>query len=308
MGPLDAREPIRISDADRTEAIQRVNQHFTEGRLDFEECSARMDEIYAAKTDVDLERVFRDLPKPVVAPPKQRRIRSLKSRVERGVAMSTPAIVCTAVWVMTGHHGNFWPEWVWFATGLGLLRSVRPGRRHHELAGAPGSPGLPGGGDDDQRLILTSVFADVVGSTERAATLGDRRWLELLGQFEQAADDGFERHGGRKLFTKGDEVVGTFRSPAQAVAYARELRSGASGLGLQLRVGVHTGELEERHGDLSGIALHIGQRVSEEASPDEILVSSTVRDLAHGAEIDFVDRGEHELRGLPGPFHLYPVG
>jgi class 3 adenylate cyclase len=309
MGPLDAREPIRISDADRTEAVGRINQHFTDGRLDFEECSARLDEIYAAKTDVDLERVFRDLPKPSVAPTKPPRFRSARTRVERAVGMATPAIICTAVWAMTGHDSSFWPEWVWFATGIGLLRSVSHDQRQNRRAEALGAAGqLPPGTGAGQRLVLTAVFADIVGSTERASTLGDRRWRELLDGFEHAANDGMSRHDGRKLFTKGDEIVGTFRSPGQAVAYARELRDEASGLGLQLRVGLHTGELEKRHGDLSGIALHIGQRVSELAAPDEILASSTVRDLVHGGGTDFVDRGEHELRGLPGSFHLYAVG
>jgi class 3 adenylate cyclase len=308
VGPLDAQEPIRISDADRQEAIGRINQHYTEGRLDFDETSARLDAIYAAKTDVELERVFRDLPKPAVATPRPRRILSVKTRLERAAAMCTPAIVCTGVWAMTG-HGNFWPEWVWFATGIGVLNSVRhrQGGRRGQLAPGGGTDALPPGVDDDQRLILTAVFADIVASTERAANLGDRQWREVLEEFERAADSGLARHGGRKLFTKGDEVVGTFPSPAQAVAYARELRERSSALGLQIRVGVHTGELEERHGELSGIALHIGQRVCAQADPDEILVSSTVRDLAHGARIDFVDRGEHELRGLPGSFHLYGI-
>src|SRR5579872_363560 len=207
MGPPDAREPIRISDADRAEAVQRINRHFTDGRLDFDECSARLDEIYAAKTDVDLERVFRDLPKPSVVPAKTPRFRSARTRVERAVGMATPAIICTAVWAMTGHDSSFWPQWVWFGTGVGLLGSLRRDQRRNRRAGFPGTSGqLPPGPGGGQRLVLTAVFADIVGSTERASTLGDRRWRELLDGFEHAANDCMSRHDGRELFTKGDEV------------------------------------------------------------------------------------------------------
>ncbi len=152
------------------------------------------------------------------------------------------------------------------------------------------------------------MFADIVDSTAVAASMGDGPWRTRLHGFEHFVEGEIAQHGGRKLFTKGDEVVATFRSPAQAIEYARA-RSATAPPGWDLvRVGIHTGELEGRSDDLSGIALHIGQRVSTSAQPNEILVSSTVRDLALGSGTEFIDRGEHELQGLPGTWHLYAVG
>jgi class 3 adenylate cyclase len=314
MSALEARggtpEPIRISDSERNAAVERINEFFGEGRLDFEETSGRLDEIYAAKTDVELEQAFRGLPRP--AAPKERR--RLPRDMRRVVQVATPAGLCTVIWAMTGAHGYFWPEWVWFGSGLSIIGYLRPGHRHidrdhrrRERSLDPASPGPLGPASADGRMILTAVFADIVNSTEKASGLGDARWRELLRSFEYTVDRLLVVNQGRKLFTKGDEVVATFRTPAQAIDYARGIRDGVARLGLELHVGIHTGEVEGRKGDLSGIALHIGQRVSASAAAGEILVSSTVRDLALGSGIGFVDRGEHELRGLPGTWRLYAV-
>jgi len=209
---------------------------------------------------------------------------------------------------MTG-HGNFWPEWVWFGTGVAVLGGLRTHRRHPEqlpkgveAARLPPGPAVPG-----RRMVLTAVFVDIVDSTEKAAALGDRRWRELIDRFGQQVDGQLLAHHGRKLFTKGDEVVTTFRSPGDAIRFAGALRAAIRPLDLEVRAGIHTGEVEGRKSDLSGITLHVGQRVSATAAPGEILVSSTVRDLALGSGIVFTDRGEHELRGLPGTWHLYAV-
>ncbi|MGH8996378.1 MAG: DUF1707 domain-containing protein [Acidimicrobiales bacterium] len=303
----DLPEPIRISDADRNEAVERINAFFGEGRLDFEETSARLDEVYAARTDADLEHVFRGLPKSPAPPVRARRHLSRQGR--RLLQIATPGIICTGIWAVTGAHGSFWPEWVWFATGLTVFGRLRGGRAHPArdyVLDHPDSAGAIGGGAG-QRMILTAVFSDIVGSTQKAAAVGDGKWHEMLRSFEYVLDRELAAHGGQKLFTKGDEVVATFQSPAEAVRYAEAIRQGVATLQLELRSGIHTGELQGRQQDLSGIALHIGQRVSASAAPGEILVSSTVRDLALGSGIGFIDRGEHELRGVPGTWRLYAV-
>jgi class 3 adenylate cyclase len=304
-------DPLFVSDVERNDAIERLNGFFSEGRLTYDELSARVDQTYAARTDVELEAVFRGLPKP--PPPAQKGIvgHRLRGQANRIVGTATPAVICTAIWAMTG-HGAFWPEWVWFGTGVALLGEQRSSsrRRHRQQSREPSYRDAPPpfAGTQDRRRILTAVFVDIVGSTEKAIVLGDSRWREVLHRFEQLVSQELVAQHGRKLFTKGDEVVATFRSPGEAVRYACALRDAVRPLDLELRSGIHTGELEGRSTDLSGIALHIGQRISATAAPDEVLVSSTVRELAHGSGIEFVDRGEHELRGLEGTWHLYAVG
>jgi class 3 adenylate cyclase len=300
-----------VSDVERNDAIERLNGFFSEGRLTFDELSARLDESYAARTDVELEAVFRGLPKPPPPPQKGIARHEVRRLANRAVGTATPAIICTAIWAMTG-HGAFWPEWVWFGTGVAFLSGQRSAsrRRNRELDRGQSARGeLPrGAGSQDRRRVLTAVFVDIVGSTEKALVLGDSRWREVLRRFEHLVGKELEAHHGRELFTKGDEVVATFRSPGDAVRYACALRDAIRPLGVEIRAGIHTGELEGRRTDLSGIALHIGQRISAAAAADEVLVSSTVRELAHGSGIEFVDRGEHELRGLEGTWHLYAVG
>jgi len=304
-------DPIRISDAERNAAVERLNAFFAEGRLDLEECSSRLDEVNAARTDVELDNAFRGLPKP--APSSQNKVvqRDFRARAERVVAIATPGAACTLIWAFTG-HSNYWPEWVWLATGIVELRRFRPSRRRQTLErlGRPayGDPPPIATDGHDRRMVLTAVFVDIVGSTEKAAALGDSRWREILRSFEHLVERELAAHHGRKLFTKGDEIVATFRSPAGAIEYARGVRDAVRPLQLEVRVGIHTGEVEGHSGDLSGITLHIGQRVSATALTGEILVSSTVRDLALGSGLEFVDRGEHDLRGLPGSWHLYAVG
>jgi class 3 adenylate cyclase len=316
MSAIDPRDgdiyPIRISDFERNEALERLNDFFSEGRLTLDEYSTRLDEVYAARTDIELADVFRGLPSPAPAVP-DKVDRQLRTRIDRFVGFVTPASICTVIWAMTG-TSYFWPEWVWLGTGIGLLGGYRiAGRRRRrqrkQVVSRSNRDSLPrGAGTYDKRQILTAVFTDIVGSTEKATSVGDSRWREVLRGFEHVVDGELELYRGRKLFTKGDEVVATFRSPAQAIQYALALRNDIRPLDLEIRAGIHTGEIEGHRSDLSGIALHIGQRVSGLAEPGEIFVSSTVRDLAYGSGIDFVDRGEHELRGLTGKWHLYSVG
>jgi class 3 adenylate cyclase len=157
------------------------------------------------------------------------------------------------------------------------------------------------------RVLATVLFTDIVASTERAAELGDRRWSELLGEHEHLIRRELERHRGREVKTTGDGFLATFDGPARAIRCATAASERVRDLGLEIRAGIHTGECELRNGDVGGIAVHIGARVMGEAGSGEVLVSSTVRDLTVGSDIRFSDRGECELKGVPGAWRLYVV-
>ena len=159
-----------------------------------------------------------------------------------------------------------------------------------------------------ERVLATVLFSDVVGSTERAATLGDRHWRELLERHERLAHREVVRYRGQLVKLTGDGLLATFDGPARAVRAGLALRDAAAEiLGVELRVGVHTGECELMREDLGGIAVHIAARVEEAAGPGEVLASSTVKDLVVGSGLRFDDRGEHELRGVPGRWRLHAV-
>lgn len=157
------------------------------------------------------------------------------------------------------------------------------------------------------RLLATVVFTDIVGSTARASELGDRRWHALLDQFFEGASREIAHHRGREVKRLGDGLLATFDGPARAVQCAIAIRARAAEIGLAVRSGVHTGEVELDGPDIAGIAVHIGARVGALAEDGEVLVSSTVRDLVAGSGLEFADRGEHELRGVPGSWALYSV-
>ncbi|HWE66165.1 MAG TPA: DUF1707 domain-containing protein [Acidimicrobiales bacterium] len=316
LEPRDGeRSPVRISDGERNDAVERLNVFFAEGRLNHDEYSVRLDDIYGARTDLELNDAFRGLPRAAPAAPGRVARRDLRSRIDLAVGVGAPGALCTAIWAMTT-QGYFWPEWVWLATAISVVggyrisrRRRRPRRATRRITPPPSrTPEPVASGGHDGRAILTAVFVDIVGSTQKAAAVGDAPWREILRRFEHLVDGQLVEFGGHKLFTKGDEVVATFRSPAQAINYACALRQAVQPLDLDLRAGIHTGEVEGSQTDLSGITLHIGQRVSAIATPGQILVSSTVRDIAYGSGIAFSDCGEHELTGLTGNWHLYSVG
>jgi class 3 adenylate cyclase len=148
------------------------------------------------------------------------------------------------------------------------------------------------------RVLTTVLFVDVVGSTERASEVGDERWRELLDRFE-------ETHRGELINRAGDGVLATFDGPARAIRCARDIRDTVRRSGLDVRCGLHTGEVTRRNGDVAGIAVHIGARVSAAASPGEVLVTRTVRDLVAGSGISFDERGEHSLKGVSEAWALY---
>jgi class 3 adenylate cyclase/pimeloyl-ACP methyl ester carboxylesterase len=161
--------------------------------------------------------------------------------------------------------------------------------------------------EPDDRVLATVLFTDVVGSTTHAASLGDRRWRELLDLFQAAVRRELEHHRGKEINTRGDDFLVTFDGPARAIRCAQAIAEAAAKLGLEVRCGVHTGEVEMRGDDISGIAVHIGARVSALAVAGEILATTTVRDLVVGSEICFAERGEHELKGVPGRWRLVSV-
>jgi class 3 adenylate cyclase len=163
-------------------------------------------------------------------------------------------------------------------------------------------------GSDPDRVLTTLLFTDIVDSTTRAAEMGDRRWRDLLDQHHDLVRAELDRFGGREITTTGDGFFARFDSPAQAVRCALSATDGITSLGVQIRAGVHTGEVEVRGADLGGLAVHIGARVAAAAQPGEVLVSSTVRDLLAGSGVAFEDRGEHELKGVPGAWHLFAAG
>jgi uncharacterized protein (TIGR00369 family) len=157
------------------------------------------------------------------------------------------------------------------------------------------------------RMLLTVVFTDLVGSTERAAELGDARWRELLDAHHQLVRRQIESHNGREVKTTGDGFLVTFESPSSAVLCARAIRDGVERFSLQIRAGVHTGECEVVGGDVAGLAVHVASRVQSAAQPGQVLVSSTVRDLLAGSGLDVVDEGTHQLKGLSGDWRLYSL-
>jgi class 3 adenylate cyclase len=160
---------------------------------------------------------------------------------------------------------------------------------------------------EPDRMLATVLFTDIVGSTQRAAELGDRRWRELLESHHATIRRQLERHRGHEIDTAGDGFFASFDGPARAIRCARAAVEAVRGAGLEIRAGVHTGECELVGDKLAGVAVHIGARVASNAGPGEILVSGTVHDLVAGSGIELEDRGSTELKGVPGEWRLYAV-
>jgi class 3 adenylate cyclase len=198
-----------------------------------------------------------------------------------------------------------------------------PGARY---VGLPGDEALPFmGGDeelldeleefltgarprpDSERILATVMFSDIVDSTRRAAELGDRRWRDLLESIEGAVMSELEQFRGRAVKAMGDGFLSTFDGPARGIRCALAIREAARAYDLDVRSGLHTGEIEVMGNDVGGLAVHIGARVSSIAGPGEVLVSGTVKDLVVGSGIAFHDRGTRELKGVPGEWRIFAV-
>ena len=163
------------------------------------------------------------------------------------------------------------------------------------------------GSRDPDRILTTVLFTDIVGSTARAASLGDQRWRSILDAHDKAVREQLRRFRGREINTTGDGFVASFDGPARAIRSAQAITGATGKLGIELRVGLHTGECEVRGDDLGGLAVHIAARVGALAAPGEVLVSGTVKDLVVGSGIEFSERGEHELKGVPESWKLFAV-
>ena len=213
---------------------------------------------------------------------------------------------------------------IWSSDDRGHLEqvaSIVPGAK---LVVPPGSAQSPFVGDEvteevrrflsvplsrpvSDRVLATVLFTDIVGSTERLAELGDQRWRELLAEHRSDVRRELQRFSGQELDTAGDGFFASFDGPARAIVCAQAAVASAARLGLDVRAGLHTGECEREDGKLTGIAVHIGARISALAGPGEVLVSRTVKDLVAGSGIEFEDRGEHVLKGVPGDVHIFAV-
>jgi class 3 adenylate cyclase/pimeloyl-ACP methyl ester carboxylesterase len=159
----------------------------------------------------------------------------------------------------------------------------------------------------DDRVLATVLFTDIVDSTRRAAEMGDRDWHALLDAHDAVVRAQLARFRGREVNTSGDSFLAMFDGPQRAIRCAMAIRDAVQVLGIEVRAGLHTGECEVRAEDIGGIAVHIGARVSALAGPNEVLVSSTLRDLVIGSGLEFEDRGAHELKGVPGEWRLFAV-
>jgi class 3 adenylate cyclase len=157
------------------------------------------------------------------------------------------------------------------------------------------------------RVLATVLFTDIVGSTDTAGRMGDRDWRELLERHNRVLRASIQRLGGQEVHTAGDGFLATFDSPRRAIECARAAGEAVRAIGMQIRAGVHTGEIELSQGDIQGIAVHIGARISALAGAGEVFVSSTVKDLVAGSGIEFEDRGLHQLKGVPGEWRVFAV-
>jgi class 3 adenylate cyclase len=195
---------------------------------------------------------------------------------------------------------------------------VLPGR-DLQLFNEPVEPGIQHverflaelyGPDGSDRALATILFTDMVGSTRQLSAVGDQAWRNLLDSHDVVARTVVEQHRGRVVrttVTTGDGILATFDGPGRAIRCALALADALRPLGVQIRAGLHTGEVENRENDIAGIAVHIAARVLELAGADELLVSAAVPMLVAGSGFAFDDRGEHELKGVPGTWHLYAV-
>jgi class 3 adenylate cyclase len=207
-------------------------------------------------------------------------------------------------------HGRYLAEHI---TGARLVEV--PGADHFSFLGDPEPilreterfvAGLASPPESDRQLS-TVLFTDIVESTKLASELGDRRWRELLAEQRTLVRRELERYHGREIDTAGDGFLATFDASARAVRCASVVRDAVRDLGIEIRAGLHTGEVELLDDGLAGVAVHLGQRVLAQASPGEVLVSSTVKDLAVGSGLEFEDRGLHALKGVPEEWRLFAV-
>lgn len=221
--------------------------------------------------------------------------------------VSVPTLVLNSAGLLTTSHGKYLAEHIAGARYVEL-----PGRdlmwwledadaALEQIEGFSGATARP------KRKLATVLFVDVVQSTERASALGDRKWREVLETYHDVVRRAIDRYGGTRVGTSGDGVLSTFDMPADAIASAQQMSTEVRALGIDIRAGVHTGEIEIVGSDVAGIGVHIAARVMDAAGPGEIYVSRTVADLVAGSGLRFDDRGEHNLKGVPGRWGLFAL-
>ena len=199
---------------------------------------------------------------------------------------------------------DFWPGWTMIVFGipLGVHAALALARRPRSNARRPAVPVAPG-----ERMLATVLFTDIVGSTEQASRIGDRRWSRLLDTHDRVARELVERSGGRLVKSTGDGILATFDSPGAAIRCATALRDRLQEVGIEIRAGMHTGEIQPRGADVGGIAVHVAARVMGAAGDGEVLVSRTVRDLVAGSDVVLEDRGSYALKGIAGDWQLFAI-
>jgi class 3 adenylate cyclase len=214
-----------------------------------------------------------------------------------------------AIWWLEGSRGRspeFWPAWLMLllAIPLGLHASVVLTARP---VSEPPPPRRPAPAGQAERALATVLFTDIVGSTERARQVGDRRWGELLDTHDRLARELVGQFEGQLVKSTGDGILALFDRPGRGIRCATALRDRLRGTGVEVRAGVHTGEVQIRGDDIGGIAVHFAARVMAAAGPGEILVSRTVHDLIAGSDYVLEDRGAHALKGMTGEWRLFAV-
>jgi class 3 adenylate cyclase len=210
------------------------------------------------------------------------------------------------------YRTEWWDSCVYMAERIPNTESVELTARDKSIYSEPGIPdeiqrflALGHAPTAPERVLTTVLFTDIVDSTSRAADMGDREWTALLAAHHAAVRAQIARYGGKEIRGTGDGFFATFEGPARAIACANTAVNAVADLGLEIRAGIHTGEVELVGGKVEGIAVHIGARIAAEARPTEVLVSSIVRDLAAGSGIAFEERGERSLKGVPGRWRLF---
>jgi class 3 adenylate cyclase len=225
-------------------------------------------------------------------------------------------VLTTGVWLLAersqGVNTAFWPGWIMLLLliPLGLhaaiVYSAGPARQAPARQ-PPDHPAPAAAAEQGERALATVLFTDIVGSTERARQVGDRRWGELLDTHDRLARELVAQLHGRLVKSTGDGILALFDRPGRGIRCATALRDRLRDSGVEIRAGVHTGEVQVRGEDVGGIAVHFAARVMAVAAPGEVLVSGTVRDLVAGSDYVLEDRGAHALKGIGGEWRLFAV-
>ncbi|HJQ42503.1 MAG TPA: adenylate/guanylate cyclase domain-containing protein [Jatrophihabitantaceae bacterium] len=272
--------------------------------------------LFAPRVDTARDRIARGLFERSAASPRMARMLLDANLAQTDVSALLPTI---QVPTLVLHRES---ELVPLASGKHLADNI-PGAK---LVVLPGADHIPFYGDGDgyaeeieefltgvrstrvsDRVLTSVLFTDIVGSTERATGMGDAAWRELLGKHDEVVRREISEHRGRLVKTTGDGILATFDGPARGIRCATSISDALRDLGVEIRAGLHTGECELMGDDIGGVAVHIAARIAALGGPGEVLVSGVVTDLVAGSGITFSDRGTHELKGVPGRWHLHAV-